>query len=114
MNEKIPRDQPSAYLDFLPAIYRQETVRGQAAFVGLFLKIFEKILSGINDDVVLTEKAPESSLQTADVTGIEEVLEQIHEYFDPLFTPPFHHDRDVEEFIAYLSSWVALILDENW
>lgn len=105
MNAKIPLDKPSSYMDFLPATYRQGEVDGRANFLGRFLKIFEKILSGINDDV-----GPELKIE-----GIEQILDKIHDYFDPLFTPPVVGvDQDTSEFISYLSSWVALIQNQTW
>ncbi|MCP4368486.1 MAG: hypothetical protein GY797_10315 [Deltaproteobacteria bacterium] len=102
--EKIPIEKPSSYMDFLPASYRQGEKEGEPLFLGSFLKIFEKILSGINDDV----KAEEA-------VGIEKIIDKIHDYFDPLFTPPIYETREyITDFISYLAKWVALSLDENW
>ena len=80
MSENIPLDQkPSSYMDFLPAVYRQGEVDGKANFLGHFLKLSEKILSGIDDN---------SKAQEREIVGIEQILDKIHDYFDPLFTPP--------------------------
>lgn len=87
----------SRYLRYLPAIYQE---RPEAlSFVGLFLKAFEKILSGI-DDKVEVDGNP--------VKGIEEILDNIHTYFDPFETPP--------DFLQWLAGWVALTLKvgEGW
>ncbi|MEW6231987.1 MAG: phage tail protein [Chloroflexota bacterium] len=37
---------------------------------------------------------------------LERLLDNIHYYFDPVMAP--------EEFLAWLASWVNLVLDENW
>jgi phage tail-like protein len=106
MSEHIPLDKASSYMDFLPAIYRQGEVDGTANFLGRFLKIFEKILSGIDDN---------GKAQAREVIGIEQILDKIHDYFDPLFTPSLTgSNQDTADFLTYLANWVALSLDENW
>jgi len=106
MSANIPLDKPSSYMEFLPAVYRQGEVDGKANFLGRFLKIFEKLLSGIDDD---------GKAQAREVVGIEQILDKIHDYVDPLFTPPMAgSSQDIADFLAYLANWVALSLDENW
>jgi phage tail-like protein len=84
--------QPSTYLQYLPEIYRADPVTGQ------FLKVFEKILTGIDDDVP-TDR---------DIKGIEQILDEIVEYFDASNTgAPL-------EFLEWLAYWVALDLPEDW
>ncbi len=95
----------STYLDYLPAIYRQEP------FLDGLLRAFERVLAGRGD--VLKP-------------GIEEILEGIppaseedpgragsHRYFDP---GPGLPDalRAPAEFLEWLSGWVALSLREDW
>jgi len=112
---KVPLQAPSSYMDFLPAVYRQGEEDGQANFLGLFLKIFEKVLSGIDDDVAVKLRLPEGGTEDKPIVGIEEILAIIHEYFDPLFTTPFQElGAEAEEFLDYLSKWVALVLNQNW
>jgi phage tail-like protein len=106
-----PLTTPSSYLDFLPAVFREGEANGQANFVGRFLKISEKLLSGIDDGVELPVRAADGSLRFGRVTGIEEILEEIHDYFDPLFTAP---TGDAAGFLSYLARWVALVTDQNW
>jgi phage tail-like protein len=86
MNE----NKKCTYLEYLPEIYRESD------FINRYLKIFERILSGIDDD----DDAP------LDYLGIEQLLDQISDYFDPDSTP--------EEFLGWLAGWVALELPENW
>lgn len=75
-------------MNYLPEIYRE------TEFTGRFLKIFEKILTGIDDGVVLERP------------GIEQLLDNISDYFDADSTP--------FEFLEWLASWVALELPEDW
>ncbi|NIM16385.1 MAG: phage tail protein I [Candidatus Aminicenantes bacterium] len=81
-------NRKSSYLDYLPEIYRE------TEFTGRFLKIFEKILTGIDDGIVLERP------------GIEQLLDNISDYFDAASTP--------FEFLEWLASWVALELPEDW
>ncbi len=101
-------DQPGTYLQYLPGIYHQTPPGKKTNFVGQFLKVFEKILSGIDDDV----KAEDATGGEQEIIGIEEILENIHDYFDPLFTPgPSAAEPD---FVSYLADWVGLTLRQNW
>lgn len=113
--DKIPLDQPSSYMDFLPAIYRDGEVDGHANLAGRFLKISEKLLSGINDDVQLQTLGTDGTIEELPIVGIEDILARIHNYFDPFFSPPFGElGAPPEEFLAYVASWVALIFNQNW
>jgi phage tail-like protein len=110
MSEPIPLDAPGSYMQFLPAVMREGERDGKANLLGRFLKIFEKLLSGIED-----EPTPEGRPQPHDVVGIEQILDNIHDYFDPLFTPSFlGTDQSVSDFIHYLSAWVALVQNQTW
>ena len=92
-------EKESKYLKYLPAIYQMEKADAAPGFVGLFLKAFEKILSGIDDGVKVEDKP---------VKGIEEILDDIHIYFDPIEVP--------SDFLQWLAGWVALTLKvgEGW
>ena len=115
MSAQIPLDAPSSYMQFLPALMREGERDGQANLLGRFLKIFEKILSGIDDDARLLVTTPDGTLQAREVIGIEHILDKIHDYFDPLFTPPFFENQQSSaDFIAYLSQWVALMQNQTW
>jgi phage tail-like protein len=176
-------DYESKYLQYLPSIYQMVNENGSPAFLGRFLKAFEKILSGIDDEVevkgeylfrwdeipgndneklieFLTQKFEIDWVKTAiiekidndntikvsteknylslkingektivtlaiedggtdefianmengklniydsePVKGIEEILDEIHDYFDPFKVPP--------DFLPWLAGWVALTL----
>ncbi len=99
--------QASRYLDYLPAIYQQNTEAGHPNFLGRFLLAFEQVLTGLGDT-----KEP----------GLEEVLGGIvdpvsgalrlagvHRYFDPGPNLP-EHERAPSEFLEWLAGWVALTL----
>lgn len=85
-----------SYMDFLPSIFRGAD-KETAVFVERFLKIFKKVLTGINDGVKVDDK---------ELTGISETIDTIHKFFYP--------DTKYPEFIDWLSSWVGLVLKEDW
>lgn len=100
----------SSYLDDLPAIYRQEATGGRPDFLGRLLLAFEHVLTGVGDSAR---------------PGLEEVLEGIsdsqgntllagaHRYFTP-GPGAAEPERAPEEFLEWLSGWVALTLREDW
>ena len=90
----IPLDRPSTYLDYLPGIYQQDAEKG--AFVGRYLKIFEKLLTGIDDE----------SLSHVSIKGMEQVVARLHDFFDPESAP-----RDL---LDWLAGWMALVFREDW
>ena len=81
---------PSSYLTYLPAIFHQDP------FIGRFLLAFEQIFKGISG-ASRPEQAP---------TSLEETIDQVARYFDPMQTD--------EEFLPWLSGWVALTLRADW
>lgn len=85
----------SSYLNYLPGIYQADAEKG--ALIGRYLKIFEKILSGIDDGVKAAEH---------DIEGIEQVIDRIHEFYAP--------ETTTREFLDWLAGWAALILREDW
>ncbi|NET44638.1 phage tail protein [Okeania sp. SIO2B3] len=87
----------STYQQYLPAILQEQV------FLGRFLLAFEKILSGLYET---PSKEQVITAQSENVPGVEEVLEQIHLYFNPQETP--------EEFLPWLAGWVALSLRDDW
>jgi phage tail-like protein len=76
---------PSSYLDHLPAAFRTE------AFLGEFLLAFEALFTGLPD---------------VEQPGLEQTIEGVARYFDPLQTPA--------EFLPWLASWVALGVRADW
>lgn len=95
----------SSYLKYLPAIYQQEEIEGKANFLREFLKIFEKILSDREDPLPDTFP-PEDIESLQSIEGIEEILDNVHDYFDLLYAP--------DEFITWLTGWIALAINEDW
>jgi phage tail-like protein len=78
--------ETSSYLDYLPAIFRQEP------FAGRFLLAFETVLSG-------TSTRP-------DPPGLETTIGSIADYFDPVTAP--------DGFLPWLAGWVSLTLRADW
>jgi phage tail-like protein len=79
-------DGASRYLDYLPAIFQQDS------FLGQFLLAFETLLS---------QASP-----AAPSPALEEMIEDIAHFFRPSETPA--------EFLPWLAGWVALSLREDW
>ncbi len=82
----------SNYVQYLPRIYHKgsdETY--EEYFLGRFLKAFEQILTG--------------SFEKKDIVGIESLLDNFEQYFNPSQTPP--------QFLQWLAGWVALDLEES-
>ena len=61
-SDGTPLTAASGYLRYLPACYAETDVAGNVPFVALYLKIFEKLLSGIDDGKAL------------DATKLDEVI----------------------------------------
>ncbi|MDJ0800361.1 MAG: phage tail protein [Calothrix sp. MO_167.B12] len=64
---------------------------------------FEKILSGQNKTY---SKGEIITKETQNPPGLEEIIDNIHIYFNPQQTP--------EEFLPWLANWVALSLKNDW
>ncbi|MGC8874378.1 MAG: phage tail protein I [Chloroflexia bacterium] len=75
--ETVEATEPGRWIQYLPAIYQDND------FLRRFLRVPEEI-----------------------VACVEEVLEEIHRYFDPRMAPP--------SFLPWLATWIDLALDENW
>lgn len=88
-----------SYLDFLPSIYQQPGRDGEKQFIKGYLKVFQKILSGINGDGVLRKNGTK-------IEGIAETLDGIPDFFYPSNTP--------NDFLDWLASWMGLVLKEEW
>ncbi|MGN7760601.1 phage tail protein [Paenibacillus sp. 22594] len=83
-----------SYVQYLPRVFQQKAGEtDEKFFLGRFLKAFEAMLSG------KTGAAGQESL------GIEALLDNLHQYFDPGRTP--------SQFLPWLAGWVGLELEEG-
>ncbi len=89
--------QASSLLDYLPAIFQEDSAPSQPNFLGRFLLAFEHILLGF-------EKKSEENEEPG--FGLENQISQLDRYFDPERTP--------SEFLPWLAGWVALTLQDDW
>jgi|GEM_PF-2100711 len=126
MNEVEPGRK---YMQFLPSVFHEREKDDTRPFIERYLKIFERIISGIEDGELKGKK------------GIAQTLDIIPDIFHPRFSflfdetekkslPPlktnekiifknyFRDDVDVDEFLneflRWLASWMALVLKEDW
>lgn len=81
----------TGYERYLPELFRTDP------FYGRFLKSFQKILSGVNDGV-LVDGQP--------VVGLEDEIDGVSQHFVPDQTPT--------AFLKWLAAWLALSLREDW
>ena len=90
----------SNYLQYLPAIFHEDLLMGK------FLLAFEKILSGDLDLSSTNSKEKIIEINSTNIPGLEEIINQIYTYFDSDETP--------EQFLPWLASWIALSLQDDW
>jgi phage tail-like protein len=102
-NGAAPDEQAagSRYLDYLPAIFRQDAPPGGTNWLGRFLRGFEAILTGTGDPA-----APGLEEQ---LDGIPGALAGVERTFEPGPGLPAG-ERAPDEFLDWLSGWVALSL----
>lgn len=82
----------SKYVQYLPRIYhKRSTETYDEYFLGRFLKAFEQILTGTSEQ--------------KEIVGIEALLDNFRQYFNPSQTPP--------QFLQWLAGWVGLELEET-
>jgi hypothetical protein len=87
----------SAYLRYLPpALWEGAT---GSVTLGQWLRIFEKLLSGIEDGIAVDHGDHQHP-------GIEQVIGRLSRLFHPWTTPP--------DFLDWLASWVGLPLEPQW
>ncbi len=95
--KKSEPESISTYQQYLPIILQKD------AIIGRFLLAFENILSGLNET---PEREQIITANTKNLQGLEEIIDNIHLYFNPQETP--------EEFLPWLAGWVALSLRDDW
>lgn len=95
------RPKESDYVQYLPAVLQADP------FLGQFLLAFEQILSGLpKSSLEKTVQAKIVPADSPDPPGLETLIVEIHNYFNPTNTPA--------EFLPWLAGWVALSLREDW
>jgi phage tail-like protein len=83
----------SSYLRYLPPVLWQDEPAPPEFSLGTALRIFEKILTGIDDDVAVEHDGHRHP-------AITELVDRQYQLFDPWRTPP--------AFLPWLASWVGL------
>jgi hypothetical protein len=117
MNHRDTAPLP-AYSTYLPPLYLKEP----DGFVTRFLGLFEALLAGL-EEPSLRKLDPEGK-KTEFLQGIEQLLDRIHLYSDPMKAPgpdtaagaengPWRGYFD-ENFLPYLAGWLALTLKKRW
>jgi phage tail-like protein len=84
------------FIDMLPGIFRSKDRESQG-FLEKYLTVFEEILTGL-DETLEVDGVP--------VTSIYQKIDVLPSNFYPESAPP--------EFLDWLSSWVGLVLREDW
>ncbi len=74
----------SRYLQYLPAIFLERSLPDQEPYLGQFLLPFEQVL-----------------------TGIDDLLSAVDQNFAPAMAAE-------EDFLPWLGTWIALLIDEEW
>jgi phage tail-like protein len=108
--------QGSSLLNYLPAIFQEDSEANQPNFLGRFLLAFERILLGLGE---ISSEVPQP--------GIEEILgggnmtdnggttqlAGVYRYFEPgANLSAYQHAPS--DFLPWLASWVALTLRDDW
>ena len=131
--------QGSAYLKLLPAIYSQPQVLSEHPFLGNYLKIFEKIMTGLNMDgpLLLQRRKGWGQMLAPMVIGElfyprlsflfpnnpcfipdlnQQSLQTINDYFGVSNSPK--PEAEVSEWLKslldFMASWVDLYLDHDF
>ena len=103
----------SQYLSYLPALFGEAVDDNGVSLLGQFLLAFEHILS---------QKRIFTNRDLANQPALGELLNEIHDYFDPSKTPNGELRRNQintigepkADFLPWLASWVALTLRDDW
>jgi phage tail-like protein len=93
-----PMPDISSYIQYLPPILWSEE-NDASQFLGRMLRIYEKILTGIDDEIAISNGVSQYQ-------PLENTLDNLAQIFNTWQTPP--------EFLPWLASWVALPLQNDW
>ena len=97
--------RPSSYLRHLPAVLSAPGPDGSPAALGDVLRVFEKILTGIDDGIPVPHRPP-GAAQAHEHEGIETVVARLGDLADPWRVPAPH--------LRWLASWFGLDLPPVW
>lgn len=107
----------------LPSVYHEAWEDGKAPFIERYLRVFEAVLTGIDDG------------GPGDRKGLGEILDVISDIFYPRFSflqteadigflPPVTDEKmkvfkeyfsaDMQEFLTWMAGWMSLVLKEDW
>jgi phage tail-like protein len=105
MDKVMAMGTTSSYLRYLPPVLWQGDPGTPGFSLGGALRIFEKVLTGIEDGVSLTHRPRNGNEPTAaadehDHPALAAEIAQLHQLFNPWTTK--------SEFLPWLASWVAL------
>jgi len=108
--------QASSLLNYLPAIFQEDSEANQPNFLGRFLLAFERIILGLGE---VSSEVPQPGLEEilgggniTDSSGTTQ-LAGVYRYFEPgaNLSASQHTPSD---FLPWLASWVALTLRDDW
>ncbi len=106
------------YSRFIPSIFKE--AKNQASFMEQYFKIFEHILTGINDD-----ELEESDVDRLDIIGclFHPRFAFLFDKGEKAFLPRIEEENkrfrsffsaDMDDFLVWFAGWMGLVLKENW
>ena len=104
-DHETPLSAASTYLRYLPACYANADSAGETPLAALYLKIFEKLLSGIDDGALLAKApVPLADFTIADRSGLRELLDAnvIGNLFYPRWSFLFSSDAFADEAALFM------------
>lgn len=98
-------DSVSGYLRYLPPVLWEDAPQAPGFSLGGLLRVLEKILSGVDDGAAVLHD-PGDGRPAHHHDGIAEVIDRLHEVFDPWTAP--------RAFLPWLAGWLGLRLPPVW
>jgi phage tail-like protein len=106
----VPTDRESSYLDYLPAVFREEPADGAENVLGRLLLAFEHVLTGVGD---AEDAGFEELLDGIVGSGGARLLGGLERYFDPGVRRDDAFVSAAEAapaaFLDWLAGWVAFV-----
>ncbi len=123
----------SSYVKLLPSLFHETELEGKRPLIERYLRIFEKILSGIDDEELGGKKGLGDILDIAPELfhpRLSFLFEETNEdLWSPLGSPELEIIKKyfgsknwnetqtidfLDEFLTWLAGWMALVLKEDW